>query len=175
MSEKKNSSDDSREIVPGTTAGATSPGFIAPSAGSPAPLFFGQTQPTAPSFIIPAEGGFPGGSAGMGAVPGMVPGTLPGQIAPLPQFETPGALTGVAPGLGLQRPTTEDYLYTQGYLTTQIGRNVRVEFLIGDNTTTDRRGVLVGVGIDYVLIRLEQTDDLLVGDLYSIKFVTTYL
>ncbi|MDP4091230.1 MAG: hypothetical protein Q8930_18440 [Bacillota bacterium] len=133
----------------------------------------------------PGTGMEPG--AGMGMMPGagmwMMPGagtmgaagTLPGPIAPLPQGEVPGAVPGTVPGLGMQRPTAEDYLYTQGYLTTQIGRNVRIEFLVGDNTTTDRRGTLVGVGIDYVLLRLEQTDDLLVADLYSIKFVTTYL
>lgn len=176
MSEEKYSSEDIRELIPGSTAGPTSPGFLGPSAGTPPPPFFGSAQPTLPSYMTP-QGPIPGMgiTPGMMAGPGMGPGTFPGPVAPLPQGEIPGAAPGTAPGLGLQTPTPETYLYTQGYLTTQIGRSVRIEFLVGENTTTDRRGVIVGVGIDYVLLRLEQTDDLFVGDLYAIKFVTTYL
>jgi hypothetical protein len=64
--------------------------------------------------------------------------------------------------------------FVPGFLRTQIGRKVRVEFLIGTGTTTDRIGTLVGVGASYILIRLEETDDILMADLYSIKFVTFY-
>jgi hypothetical protein len=72
-------------------------------------------------------------------------------------------------------PTTvKDTIYTPGYLRTQIGRKMRVEFLIGSGTLIDRIGTLVGVGASYILIRPLESDDVLMCDIYSIKFVTVY-
>ena len=65
--------------------------------------------------------------------------------------------------------------YTQGYLRTQIGRQVKIEFLIGTNMLIDREGTLVDVGVDYLIIRETATDDLLLCDMYSIKFVEFFL
>lgn len=71
-------------------------------------------------------------------------------------------------------PVMTDIGFTQGYLRTQIGKKVRIEFLIGTNSTTDRIGTLIGVGISYVLIRPTETDDIMLCDIYSIKFVTIF-
>lgn len=76
----------------------------------------------------------------------------------------------IAPG----SPANTDILYTQGYLQTQIGKRVRVEFLVGTNIQTDRVGTLIGVGISYILLRPSDSDDILLCDIYSIKFVTVY-
>jgi hypothetical protein len=38
----------------------------------------------------------------------------------------------------------------------------------------DREGYLVDVGIDYLIINEINTDDLLLCDMYSIKFVKIY-
>ena len=62
-------------------------------------------------------------------------------------------------------------LYIAGYLNTQIGKLVKVEFLIGDSTT-DRIGTLVKVGVNYILIKPIDVNGLILCDLYSIKFVT---
>lgn len=62
-------------------------------------------------------------------------------------------------------------LYIAGYLNTQIGKLVRVEFLIG-NVLTDRTGVLVKVGVSYIIIRPLDVIGTVLCDLYSIKFVT---
>lgn len=62
--------------------------------------------------------------------------------------------------------------YTQGYLRTQIGSNVRVEFLIGTNLLMDRMGQLMDVGFSYIVIKPSGTDDRELCDIYSIKFVT---
>ncbi|MDF2865348.1 MAG: hypothetical protein K0R72_157 [Clostridia bacterium] len=62
-------------------------------------------------------------------------------------------------------------LYIAGYLKTQIGKLVKVEFLIG-GSTTDRIGVLVSVGVSYIILRPIDVNGLLLCDLYSIKFVT---
>lgn len=64
--------------------------------------------------------------------------------------------------------------YTQGYLKSKIGKRVQIEFLIGTTMLVDRGGTLVDVGISYVVIRETATGNLVMGDLYSIKFVTFY-
>lgn len=71
-------------------------------------------------------------------------------------------------------PQVMETEYTQGYLKTQIGSKVKVEFLIGTNMLVDREGTLVDVGISYIVIIETETDDLLLCDIYSIKFVRFY-
>jgi hypothetical protein len=134
-------------------------------------------------------GTMPGGM-GMGAAPGgmgmgttsggMDMGTVTGATAGVPQ---PGTTSGTMPTnigsipLGMdqfgQQPVM-DIQYTQGWLTTQIGQRVKIEFLIGTNMLIDREGTLLEVGISYVIINEVETDDLLLCDIYSIKFVRIY-
>lgn len=72
-------------------------------------------------------------------------------------------------------PMTADSLeFLNGFLRTQIGRRVRVEFLIGTNTFTDKAGMLIGVGANYILLREANTDDILTCDFFNIKFVTIF-
>ena len=66
--------------------------------------------------------------------------------------------------------TLESTLFIPGYLNTQIGKYMRVEFLIG-NGLTDRNGKLVKVGASYIILQ-SQNGDLIVCDLFSRKFVT---
>ena len=69
-------------------------------------------------------------------------------------------------------PITADSLqYMNGFMRTQLGRNVRVQFLIGTNTMVERVGVLLAVGANYILLNEVETDDVLACDYYSIKFV----
>ncbi|EJO5348916.1 alginate lyase [Clostridium botulinum] len=68
----------------------------------------------------------------------------------------------------------DDILYNQGFLKTQIGKRVKVEFLIGTNMLIDREGTLVGVGISYILLDEVDTNDLIMADMYSIKFVRIF-
>lgn len=71
-------------------------------------------------------------------------------------------------------PIQDNTNYLQGYLKKQIGKNVRVDFLIGTGILTDRTGKLVSVGIDYVILNPVGSNDLEVCDLYSIKFVEVF-
>ena len=71
-------------------------------------------------------------------------------------------------------PVISDTDYIQGYLRTIIGMYVKVEFILGTNMLIDREGVLKEVGIDHIVIQEPETDDLVVADLYSIKFVRVY-
>ena len=70
--------------------------------------------------------------------------------------------------------TPENLQYLNGFIRTQIGRKVKVEFLVGTSTLTDRIGVLVGVGANYILLNEIETDDLLACDFYNIKFIRFY-
>ena len=63
-------------------------------------------------------------------------------------------------------------IYTPAFLREQIGKLMRVEFLIGTNNLTDRIGVLEDVGASYILLRSIESDNLIYCDIYSIKFVT---
>ena len=71
--------------------------------------------------------------------------------------------------------TVQNPYYTAGFLRNFIGCNMRVEFLIGTTgALVDRIGVLMEVGASYIVLQPFQTDDLLMCDMYSIKFVTIY-
>lgn len=84
------------------------------------------------------------------------------QFAPIPPTGQPQALT------------LESIEYLNGFLRTQIGKKVRVEFLIGTGTLVDKSGTLLGVGANYIVINQSETDDIIVCDFFSIKFITFY-
>ena len=63
-------------------------------------------------------------------------------------------------------------IYTPAFLREQIGKLMRVEFLIGTNNLTDRVGILEDVGVSYILLRAIESGNLLFCDIYSIKFVS---
>lgn len=63
-------------------------------------------------------------------------------------------------------------IYTPAFLRQQIGRLMRVEFLIGTNNMTDRIGILEDVGASYILLRSFENDSLIYCDIYAIKFIT---
>jgi len=63
-------------------------------------------------------------------------------------------------------------IYTPGFLREQIGKLMRVEFLIGTNNLTDRIGILEDVGASYITLRSLESDNLTYADIYSIKFIT---
>ncbi|NJD02940.1 MAG: hypothetical protein FIA99_10195 [Ruminiclostridium sp.] len=70
--------------------------------------------------------------------------------------------------------TVQSVLYTPGFLKTQIGRRMRVEFLIGTGALVDRTGTLLSVGASYILLQMVDSNDIMMCDIYSIKFVTIF-
>ena len=108
--------------------------------------------------------------------PAVVPSVYPTTAPALPSGYPTGPSTTIVAPPGEQAPqTVQSTLYTPGYLRTQIGKKIRVEFLIGTATLIDRSGTLVGVGTSYILIQPVGTDDIMLCDIYSIKFVTFLL
>lgn len=64
--------------------------------------------------------------------------------------------------------------YINGFLMMQIGKKVKAEFLIGNNTTVEKTGYLLGIGVNYLLLNEEGTNNLISCDLNDLKFVTVY-
>jgi len=94
---------------------------------------------------------------------------------PTPGASTPGTSTGtqehaIAPG----SPIVNNPLYNQGWLQGQIGKYIRVAFLLGTNTFQDRGGTLQEVGISFIVLKETSTNNLIMCDIYSIKFVTVF-
>ncbi len=125
--------------------------------------------------VMPMPGFIP--SSMNQSMPGPMPSTMPmGQTPPQvkpPVKQPPAGFQSnfeVAPGA----PTGLGVEYTQGYLKTQIGKRVKVVFLLGTNTIEDRDGILVDVGISYIILRDLEAKYLILADIYSIKFVNIY-
>ncbi len=113
---------------------------------------------------LPAAGAVTTSSPAVPAGMPSVPSAMQGMLQP----------SAVQPGN--QVPSTvENPFFTPGFLRTQIGRKIRVEFLLGTNLLTDRTGTLVAVGASYIVLRLIDSDDLMMCDIYSIKFATILL
>lgn len=100
----------------------------------------------------------------------------PYQQSLMPQTSTSNSM--MQPIMPFNQPQSE-MLYNDEYLNAMlqkfIGQKVQVEFLIGTNTLLDRTGYLLEVGANYLILNELETDDLLVCDFYSVKFVRVYL
>lgn len=109
---------------------------------------------------------------------------MPGQPQ-IPTQPQPRVPTPTQPGIPVERPGVDfpgsegppvlvNPNFLQGYLIENIGRYVRIDFLIGTTMLIDKAGELIDVGIDYVVLRETETDDYDICDLYSIKFVKVF-
>jgi hypothetical protein len=95
----------------------------------------------------------------------MVPGAMQ-QTGMAPRTMTPSPQASIVP------TTLENPFYLAGLLRRFIGQNIRVQFLIGTNgPMVDRTGRLIEVGTNYIMLQPNDSDDLVICDLYSIKFV----
>lgn len=70
--------------------------------------------------------------------------------------------------------TAESIQYLNGFIRSQIGRNVSIEFLVGTNQLVTKEGFLVAVGANFILLNQKGTNDILACDFYNIKFITFY-
>lgn len=70
--------------------------------------------------------------------------------------------------------TPESLQYLNGFLRTQIGRRVSIDFLVGSNTIVTKLGYLLGVASNYILINELDTNDITTCDFYNIKFIRFY-
>ncbi len=67
--------------------------------------------------------------------------------------------------------TMTNTAYIPAYLRHQIGRWMRIEFLIG-NILEEKVGQLLDVGASYIILKMLEPSTTMLCDLYSIKFIT---
>lgn len=70
--------------------------------------------------------------------------------------------------------TRESLQYLNGFIRTQIGRRITVDFLIGSNNMVSKSGYLLAVASNYILINELDTTDVTACDFYNIKFIRFY-
>lgn len=70
--------------------------------------------------------------------------------------------------------TRESLQYLNGFIRTQIGRRVTIDFLVGSDTMQSRTGYLLAVAQNYLLLNELDTNDVTACDLYTMKFIRFY-
>ncbi len=88
-----------------------------------------------------------------------------------PQFGSPSMQQS---DVGFQQgpPFSTDPGYIPYFLRSNIGRNVRAEFIVGSNQFVDKTGRLLEVGINYFVLEDYISHARVMCDLYSVRFVT---
>lgn len=120
---------------------------------------------------MPSEAGIGGIGGGLGGGFGNSE-TFPQVIPDSPTFTVPAN-----PLLPDEYSEVLDYnsiQYLNGIFRTQIGKFVRVQQLIGSNTTQDFDGFLIGVGINYIILQEYANNDIRILDIYGIKQMYVY-
>jgi hypothetical protein len=93
---------------------------------------------------------------------------------PASQAHVPVVTQTDSSNIGTQEgpPSATEKGYIPYYLASNIGKNVRAEFIIGTNQYVDKTGLLTEVGINYFVLRDVNSRTDIMCDLYSVKFVT---
>lgn len=100
------------------------------------------------------------------------------QTTPTTQIETSTSTSEeLMPIMPYDQPfpvTGESIEYLNGFIRTQLGRRVKLEFLVGTSNLETRDGILLAVGANFILINAENSNDLMACDFYNLKFITFY-
>lgn len=71
--------------------------------------------------------------------------------------------------------TAESSNDVTGYLKNYLGKKIKAQFIIGTGgTLVDRTGILIDVGASFFVIQPEGSDNMMICDLNSMRFVTIY-
>lgn len=101
--------------------------------------------------------------------PTQISGLTPIVIPEAPYFAVP--TNPLLPDQYHEVISYEGLQYLNGFLRTQIGKFCYIEFLFGSSDLATRYGILVGVGINYILLENPTSHELTVCDFYSIRYV----
>ncbi len=102
---------------------------------------------------------------------GDIVANTPGMAVPNDNFSLADAITDFSNPYPVTR---ESIQYLNGFIRTQIGRRVTIDFLIGSNTIQSKSGYLLAVAANYILINELDTNDVTACDFYNIKFIRFY-
>lgn len=150
-----------------TTPPATRPSTVQPSTSTSSSQLSSQQQPTSSTPMTQIS------ESQMGTTSASQPTMLSSTMTSL-QNSTSNELEPIMPYDQPFPVTAESIQYLNGFLRTQLGRYVRLEFLVGTSNLEIRQGILLAVGANFILINVENSDDLMACDFYNLKFVTLY-
>ena len=60
----------------------------------------------------------------------------------------------------------------QQLLTANVGKLVRIDFMVGSDRTVSQTGILDAVGVQYVVLHQPESNTFVTGDVFGIKFIT---
>lgn len=103
--------------------------------------------------------GCPSGMCGMGS-PYTANGSASSELSPIEEYNQPFPITA------------ESIQYLNGFIRSQVGRYVSIEFLVGTNQLVEKEGFLIGVGANFILLNERGTSEIMACDFYNIKFIT---
>ena len=69
-------------------------------------------------------------------------------------------------------PPVSNIDYIPGYLASNIGKNIKAEFVVGTSQYVEKTGKLIDVGVNYFVLEDANSKTNIMCDLYSVKFVT---
>ncbi len=124
---------------------------------APQPSSAAHSHQTPASYDMGAAGGETMLPSGMRAA-----AAQDGSLQPIPEYNQPFPITA------------DNIQYLNGFIRSQVGRNVSIEFLVGTNQLVTKEGFLVAVGANFILLNPKGTNDILACDFYNIKFITFY-
>lgn len=103
---------------------------------------------------------------------------MPMQNNNVPSTTTQRALNGSASSSAITNAfnqaipvTNESIQYLNGFMRSQIGRRVTIEFMVGTNTMIEKEGYLIAVGANFILLNEVANEDIIACDFYNIKFI----
>lgn len=143
-----------REPLPGmqATQQTTTPQTTSTTATTQPSITTQSTQPTSPSNVTQTAPSTQTATATSTAE----------ELEPIMPYNQPFPVTG------------ESIEYLNGFIRTQLGRRVKLEFLVGTSNLETRDGILLAVGANFILINVENSNDLMACDFYNLKFITFY-
>ena len=103
------------------------------------------------------------------------PAVVQEEIEQLDKSQNPQNDGMTAEDLFMPYQVTRDSLqYLNGFIRTQIGRRVTIDFLLGSDTLTSKTGYLLAVAQNYLLLNELDTNDVTACDIYTMKFIRFY-
>lgn len=152
---------DGKSMGPGTARPAPRSAGTRPAASADEP--YSQTQYAAPQYL-----------SAQAAPVQFTPSQFTAQTAPAPMASVRQSdFLGTEPTAFQQGPPpATERGFIPYYLTQNIGKSVRAEFIIGSNQYIDKSGILIEVGINYFVLQDVGSRTHVMCDLYSVKFVT---
>ena len=81
----------------------------------------------------------------------------------------------ISPPMQQGPPPVTEADYIPGYLASNIGKNIKAEFIVGASQYVEKTGKLVQVGVNFFVLNDPNSRVDIMCDLYSVRFVTILL